>query len=137
MPLWWWCLARWKMLAQVQCPMFGIVKGHQTLLQGKKYFKGNIINGTFLLLVVLVIRGATTGSTNSGFVMMSKLLSWRHQEKVCNWKAHFVFFMANVGRNIFHPRWGYNIKGSWFFLFQKTKVSPHKSFRRLCIFSCQ
>jgi hypothetical protein len=36
--------------------MFGIVKGHQTLLQGKKYFKGNIINGTFLLLVMLVIR---------------------------------------------------------------------------------
>jgi hypothetical protein len=65
--------------------------------------------------------------TNFGFVMILELLCWRHWEKVCNWKARGAFFMAYVGYNIFHPRWGDGIGRNWFFPLRETKMSPHKS----------
>jgi hypothetical protein len=73
----------------------------------QKSFQGEQ-NGVFLLLVMLVIgvlpKVRQLSYISFGFVMISKLLCWRHWEKVCNWKAHGAFFMAYAGNNISHPR---------------------------------
>ncbi len=73
-----------------------------------------------MLVIGKYLKAWELSYTSSGFVMMIRAIMLKALRENA-WLEGSLCLLYGMCRKIFHPRWGNDIVGSWFFLFEKLK----------------